>query len=59
MDNTSTVLKSESHVDASELLAEIVPLMRDLFVGCISFDGKNITYRMPSGQCYRISAETV
>lgn len=44
-------------VKPSEILEELKPLMDDYFSGDISFDGKAITYRLPSGESILIIAK--
>ena len=49
-------LINEPPINASDLLAEIYPLLEDYFVGQITFDGDNITYALLNGQKFAISA---
>ncbi len=51
----STEAKNESPVSATDLLAELKPLLDDYFVGDISFDGNAITYCLPNGQKFCIT----
>ena len=53
------IAKNEPHVEPSELLAEIMPLLKDYFKGEVSFDGKTLTYALMNGQKFKISAEEV
>ena len=52
-------LKNEPPINASDLLAEIIQLLEDYFVGQITFDGDNITYTLLNGQKFAISATEV
>ena len=52
-------LKNESPINASDLLAEIYPLLEDYFVGQIAFDGDNITYTLLNGQKFAILATNI
>lgn len=52
-------LRNEPPINASDLLAEIIPLLEDYFVGQITFDGENITYTLLNGQKFTISATEV
>ena len=52
-------LRNEPPINASDLLAEIIPLLEDFFVGQITFDGDNITYTLLNGQKFAISATEV
>ena len=49
-------LRNEPPINASDLLAEIIQLLEDYFVGQITFDGDNITYALFNGQKFTISA---
>ncbi len=51
--------KNEPPISASELIAEIKPLLDDYFIGDISFDGEEITYRLLNGQTFLLKAERV
>lgn len=51
--------KNEPPVAANIILAELEPLLDDYFKGEISFDGQNITYCLPNGQRFKLSAEEV
>lgn len=48
---------NEPKIRAEELIGEIFPLIKDYFIGDISFDGQAISYRLPNGQRFRISAQ--
>ena len=52
-------LRNEPPINASDLLAEILPLLKDYFIGQITFDGDNITYTLLNGQKFAISATEV
>ena len=52
-------LRNETPINASDLLAEILPLLKDYFIGQITFDGDNITYTLLNGQKFAISATEV
>ena len=52
-------LRNEPPINASDLLAEIIQLLEDYFVGQITFDGDNITYTLLNGQKFAISATEV
>lgn len=49
-------LRNEPPINASDLLAEIIPLLEDYFVGQFTIDGDNITYALINGQKFTISA---
>ena len=51
--------KNEPPINASNLLAEIIPLLKDYFIGQITFDGDCITYALLNGQKFTISATEV
>lgn len=51
--------KDEPSVSAETILAEIKPLMSDFFYGDISFDGQGITYCLPNGQKFILSAKEI
>ncbi len=50
-------LMNEPNVSANSLLEEMLPLLHDYFIGELGIDGKGITYCMPNGQKFVISAE--
>ena len=52
-------LINEPPINASDLLTEILPLLKDYFIGQITFDGENITYTLLNGQKFIISATEV
>ena len=52
-------LINEPPINASDLLAEIYPLLEDYFVGQITFDGDSIKYTLLNGQKFAISATQV
>lgn len=54
---TEEFAKNEPPVAVDGLLAEIVPLLEDYFVGAISFVGKAIIYCLPNGQKFILKAE--
>ncbi len=51
--------KNEFPVTASDLLAEIFPVLGDYFVGQISMDDNGITYSLPNGQKFILTAKEV
>lgn len=51
--------KKESPIKASDLLAEIIPLLKDYFIGQFTFDGDSITYALLNGQKFIIAATEV
>lgn len=53
------IAKNEPTVEASEILAELTPLLKDYFKGEVSFDGKTLTYALMNGQKFKLSAEEV
>lgn len=53
------LLKEEPHVKAESLLEEILPFLKEYFIGEISFDGKAVFYRLPNGQQFKITAQAV
>ena len=52
-------LKNEPPINSNDLLAEIIPLLKDYFIGQIIFDGDSITYALINGQKFTISATQV
>ena len=52
-------LKNEPPINASDLLAEILPLLKDYFIGQITFDGDSITYTLLNGQKFTISVTNI
>ena len=52
-------LRNEPPINASDLLAEIFPLLEDYFVGQITFDGDSITYALINGQKFTISVTNI
>lgn len=52
-------LRNEPPINASDLLAEIIPLLKDYFVGQFTIDGDNITYVLLNGQKFILSATEV
>lgn len=53
------IAKNEPPVQAETLLEEILPLMEEYFVGEVSLVGKELVYRMPNGQSFKITAESI
>lgn len=51
------LVKNESPIRAEELLEELLPLMEEYFIGEISLAGKELIYRMPNGQTFKIMAQ--
>lgn len=52
-------LRNEPPINTSDLLAEIIPLLEDYFVGQFTIDGDCITYALLNGQKFTISATEV
>lgn len=48
--------KNEPPVTACDLLAEIMPLLKDYFIGQFSLDGEGIKYTLLNGQRFKIFA---
>jgi len=55
--NFEEAAKGEQPITARGLLEEIMPLLDDYFVGEISLSGGSITYILPNGQKFLITAE--
>ena len=53
------LLKEEPPIEAESLLCEILPFLKEYFIGEISFDGRAIFYRLPNGQKFKITAQRV
>ena len=53
------LLKNEPPIKAESLLCEILPLMEEYFIGNLSFEGRAILYRLPNGQKFKITAQSV
>ncbi|MDE6411753.1 MAG: hypothetical protein K2L02_04370 [Clostridia bacterium] len=51
--------KEEPPIKAESLLQELLPFLKEYFLGAVSFDGQAIFYRMPNGQKIKISAREV
>ena len=51
------IAQNESPIDSKQLLAEILPIIEDYFVGNIKFEGQHIAYEMPNGQIFYITAK--
>ena len=49
--------KHEPPVSANDLLAEIEPLLEEYFLGEITIDSEGITYRLPNGQTFLLTAK--
>lgn len=49
-------LRNEPPIKPGDLLAEIIPLFKDYFVGQFTIDGDSITYALLNGQKFTISA---
>lgn len=54
--NEKIVAQNEPPVTGKQLLTEMLPLLRDYFVGDISFGEQGILYRLPNGQRFYITA---
>lgn len=52
-------VRNEPPINASDLLAEIIPLLKDYFVGQFTIDGDCITYALLNGQKFTISVTEV
>ena len=50
-------LLNEPPVSAASLLEEMLPLLYDYFIGEIRRDGGDITYLLPNGQKFIITAK--
>ncbi|MDE6869016.1 MAG: hypothetical protein K2J83_07755 [Clostridia bacterium] len=50
-------MKNETTVMAKSLLEEILPILDDYFIGEIALGEKGITYILPNGQKFIISAK--
>lgn len=48
--------KEEPPIEAGSLLEELMPFLKEYFIGKLSFDGQAIFYRLPNGQKFRITA---
>ena len=53
----SEELKNEPPVSAEDFLAELLPLLFDYFEGEISFTNGGITYFLPNGQKFILTAQ--
>ncbi|MGN1103964.1 MAG: hypothetical protein ACI4QI_03730 [Candidatus Coproplasma sp.] len=53
------ILRNEPQINAGDLLAEIIPLLKDYFIGQFTLDGDGITYALLNGQKFTISATEV
>ena len=56
-DEEIELAKTEAPITQAELLQEIFPLMQEYFVGQMKCDRNSILYRLPNGQCFRITAK--
>ena len=61
MDNQmlKEIERTEPPIQNVELIEEILPLVKEYFIGDVSFDGQSILYRLPNGQKFKIIAEAV
>ncbi|MGN1372732.1 MAG: hypothetical protein ACI4VK_01640 [Candidatus Coproplasma sp.] len=50
------LLRNEPPIIASDLIAEIITLLKDYFIGQFTLDGDSITYALLNGQKFTISA---
>ena len=50
-------LVTEPSVSAQDLLAELIPLLSDYFEGTLSLEQEGITYFLPNGQKFILSAQ--
>lgn len=55
MNKEKLLAENEGYIEASDLLAELVPILSDFFLGDIESDGTNVRYRLPNGQSFLIS----
>ncbi len=53
------ILKNEKPITADELLAEIKPLLDDYFIGEITLYDHGITYSLPDGQKFILTAKEI
>jgi len=51
------IAKREPPITEEELLAEMIPLLEECFVGEISLQKRSITYDLPNGQKFILRAE--
>lgn len=59
VDDEIELAKSEPPIKEKDLLVEILPLMQEYFVGEIALKGHTISYRLPNGQTFRITAHQI
>lgn len=57
METDELIAKNEPPITGGELLAEMMLLLSDFFLGEFVQDGQGITYRMPNNQLWEISAK--
>ena len=50
------ILEEKDSISPCELLFELLPLLKDYFEGQMSFDGEKISYILPNGRKFIISA---
>ena len=56
MKNYLAELKNEKTISGKQLLEELLPLLKDYFVGEICLDGQSIIYLMPNGTKFILTA---
>lgn len=49
--------KTEPPIQAESLLCELLPFLKEYFIGNVSFNGQAIFYRLPNGQKFKITAQ--
>lgn len=49
--------KNEPQIQPKEILAELLPVMKDYFVGEFALEGNALTYKMLNGQKIKIYAK--
>lgn len=49
--------RKEAPIEAESLLCELLPLMEEYFIGKISLEEKDLLYRMPNGQKFKITVQ--
>lgn len=59
MNSYNPTEKNEPAIKAHDLLAEILPLSENNFIGDIKLCNTYIPYRMPNGQIFRIYAKPI
>ena len=57
--NNLQLAMNEDLISGEQLLLEIAPLIEEYFLGSVLFDGQCISYQMPNGQIFNITAKAV